>query len=315
MEQIKKRFNDDKAKLNVKLSWQSYAIIAGIGIILFLVAFLIPEKLLAKSIFIGIATSCLSSVLIFVVLKFFMSSADDLLVDQIKDVASEIYATNAHTEKTNQKLIEKIDTFIKDSIRPSTTEEKEALYEFFDKLKTDRCDSIIMCGYSMAHVFNNYRNRFIELLNNNVDVKVLLVDPESSSGQLMRDKLNREGLAKLHPVGEPHIRALRYIHEKINGCMPDKENSPRITVSKVSWIPSVTLILASNRNSDYFVLLEGINGFMLSNKLSRRLYSIHTSTIRDKRIEFYESHFKALWDENISNIYSGLEGFLTQTKI
>lgn len=92
----------------------------------------------------------------------------------------------------------------------------------------------------------------------------------------------------------------------------EKNCKPNITVGKISWIPSTTLVLAANNNNDYFVLLEGINGFMLNNKISRRLYNINQTTLRDMKIDFYESHFKALWKEadNQGNIYSDIIGVL-----
>lgn len=301
--------NTTKEKLAQRLSWQSYVIIGSIALGLASLTLLIPSDWAASTICMGIATSCFSSVLIFAILKIFMSDSNDILLDKIKNVTLNMLDVNNANRKSNEILTETLETFIKNASPKHTTVEKDALSEFFQKLKFEKCDQLIMCGYSMAHVFASDSSTFIELLKKNVRIKVLLVDPESSSGQLMRDKLHREGLSKLHEVGEPHKRTLRYINAINNQAYtPDSPN--QITVSKVSWIPSATIILASNKAENYYVLLEGINGFILSNKVSRRLYSVYASTEKDKKISFYTTHFEMLWAENEANIYHNLEEFI-----
>lgn len=301
--------NITKEKLTKRLSWQSYVIIGFISVGLGALTLLIPSNWAASTICMGIATSCFSSVIIFAILKIFMSDSNDILLDRMKDVASDMLVVNNANRKSNEMLTERLETFIKNANPQHTTAETDALRVFFQKLKFEKCDQLIMCGYSMAHVFESYKSTFVELLKNNVSIQVLLVDPESSSGQLMRDKLYREGLSKLHEVGEPHKRTLRYINA-INNQAYNPERPNQITVSKVSWIPSATIILASNKAENYYVLLEGINGFILSNKVSRRLYSVYASTEKDKKISFYTTHFNMLWAENKANVYHDLEEFL-----
>lgn len=303
------------------LNWNFYLIIAFI-VILSVFGFLFEKNESIKSIYIGVATGLISSFLINFFSKLYKSNANDAIISKIEDIADKMDDTNSKIAQNsenlikivtdnNKRLLEEFDVFIQNASSSGIMDENTALRDFFDKLKTDKCNSIIMCGYSMAHIFKNYERKFVELLNNGVNIKVLLVDPESSSGQLMRDKLSREGLEELHPVGEPHFRTLRYIHEIMISCS-EKNCKPNITVGKISWIPSTTLVLAANNNNDYFVLLEGINGFMLNNKISRRLYNINQTTLRDMKIDFYESHFKALWKEadNQGNIYSDIIGVL-----
>lgn len=289
---------DGKDKKQSRLVTAAYCIVILIGIITGIIAHFSTNNDF-DSLLWGLTSSCFFTVLVFTVLKFFLSNSDDILSHKID-------ALLLDKKNSDDLLVQRIEEMISLKIMELqyNTNERESLIQFFNSIKIDQIDRLYMIGYSMAHVFQQHKPDIVKLLQLNVDIRVMLIDPNSTAGTLMREKVG-----STHKIGEPHRRTLRYIDET-NTISRDKGS--KVTVSKVSWIPSSTIILAKNSHENYYVLLVGINGFIIDNTIDRRLYSVSNSTVKDEKINFFETHFEYLWNENKQNIYSDLKQYLKQ---
>lgn len=291
---------EDNDKRNKRLIFAVYTILVLIAIG---TGYLAYEKKIPDftSFFWGISSSFTATVFLYTILKFFLVNSDDVVIKRIDDIQKEKLISD-------EKLIHRIDEMMSSKIMPLSynINEAESLSKFFKFINLEKTDSIYLTGYSMAHVFQQHRNDFIEILNRKIEVKVLLIDPDSTAGQLMKERVG-----PTHIVGGPHRRTLRYIDE-INDSV---SNNSKIIVSKMSWIPSCSLILTKNSREDYFTLMIGVNGFNLNNankQAPRRLYSVINSTFKDEKIAFYQSNFEYLWEENSGNIYQDIKQYIKQ---
>lgn len=287
-------------KKDRKLKTASYIIIGLVGVVISsIVAYndFFPKL---TGYFWGISSSATFAFFIYIVLKYFLVNTDDIIIDKIDN-------NQAKQSESVEMIISKINSLKSSEMATESycTNEGEALNSFFRNINLEQTESIYMIGYSMAHVFQQHRQDFIKILKHKIKVNVLLVDPHSTAGILMKERVGTT-----HKVGGPHRRTLRYITE-INDL--DSNESSNITVSKVSWIPSCTVILAKNSKENFYVLMTGINGFNLDNSkksIPRRLYSINFYTYKDLKIEFFQSNFEYLWSENSKNIYTDINLYL-----
>lgn len=254
-----------------------------------------------SDILLGISTGLIGNVIIFMIMKYFMNSSDSVVINKIDEILKEQKISDDNMFRKVENMISAKMTELNYCIK-----EKDALTQFFSCVDLERTEEIYMIGYSMAHVFEQYRQDFIKYLEKCIKIKVILISPESTAGKLMAERV---GI--MHRVGEPHRRTLRYIDE-IN----DESNNDacKIEVAKVSWVPSCTIILTKSRNEDYFVLLKGINGFSLNNKIrgvDRRLYSVSTSSFCDERITFFKNNFEYLWNDLATEQYKDIKEYMS----
>lgn len=269
--------NRETKKYRKLLTFAAYIIVSLVAVIASIIGF---NSIGAwQSFLLGLSTSCLVTVFVFLVLQFFLASSDHSLLSNIDDLIS-------------LKLLE-----VK-----YNTDEHESLSVFFNNLENEKINQLDMIGYSMAHVFQQHEKDIKKLLAQKVRIRVILTDPDSIAGNLMKEKVG-----SYHKVGEPHKRTLRYINNINNSSLCSKV---KIEVSKVSWIPSCTIILGKRKN--YFRILLGINGFLLGKDIDRRLYTVSASNVKDDKFTFFESHFDKFWEENKANIYTNLNEYLNE---
>jgi hypothetical protein len=258
----------DKKKVRNRLKVAAYILIAALAIIFFLIAILyFKSNEVYKSIFLNLATDFVGAFLFFVILQFFLSDPDDVISEKLESMLA---LQNAKAE--------------------FQTQESSAFDEFFKNLKDKKITHVDLIGYSMAHVFQRYKNEIIEFVDGGAKIRVLVLNPDSTAGKLMIETVGEPEL-----VYEPHQRTMRYI-KNINMAiqqLPRHKNI--IEVRKISWVPSSTVAMARGGNR-FFSVLVGINGFILDNSINRRLYTITAFNYKDEKYSFFESHFDRLWE-------------------
>ena len=252
----------------------------------------------------GIATALLGNVFILAIMKLFSEGEDEALIKKIDTIIDDKKVLDETLHRNLENMISSKMTELN-----YTTIEKPALSQFFSQVDIDKTDEIYMVGYSLAHVFEQHRQDFIMFLKKDIKVKVILISPESTAGKLMAERVG-----KTHRVGEPHRRTLRYIDE-IND--DSSNNQCQIEVAKVGWVPSCTILLTINKDENYYVMLQGVNGFSLDNKIKgvdRRLYSVCTSTFKDERITFFKNNFEYLWSDPRTIKYQNIIEYLNENE-
>lgn len=285
-----------------------YVVHVSIAITFAVFAFL-PKWSDYRDFFCGIATALVGNVFILVIMKLFSEGDDEVLIGKLNTIIDDKKIMDDALRRDLENMISAKMTELN-----YTTVEKEALTQFFNKIDLDKIDEIYMVGYSLAHVFEQHHDDFVTYLRKNIKIKVILISPESTAGTLMAERVG-----KSHRVGEPHRRTLRYIDE-INDESLNNESlneQSQIEVAKVGWVPSCTIILTCNRNENYFVMLQGVNGFSLDNRIigvSRRLYSVCTSTFKDKRITFFKNNFEYLWNDSRTILYQNILEYLNENE-
>lgn len=253
-------------KVKHRLIQACYIFILIIAIVLFLLTYIIENQSL-NSYLLSLSSSCIGTVFFFLIFKFFLADSDTILLEKIDILISE-------------KFLSKRATF----------SEKEAMGIFFSSIDGCKMSKIYLIGYSMAHIFQQYQSEFVKYINEKTEIKILLIDPNSTAGSLMAETIGNVDL-----VQEPHFRSIKYIN-KINsmGC----NTKYNMKVKKINWVPSCNVIYAMHKDRSYSMCL-GINGFVLDDNIERRLYSIEKSKYKDKYIAFIESHFESLWNKGI----------------
>lgn len=253
-------------KVKSRLVQACYIFILIIAVVLYLLTYIIEDQGI-NSYLLSLSSSCVGTVFFILIFKFFLADSDSILLEKFDILISE-------------KLLSKRSTF----------SEKEAMEDFFTTINSCKISRICLVGYSMAHVFQQYQSEFVKYINEKIEIKVLLVDPNSTAGTLMTEVVGNSDLVK-----EPHLRSIKYIN-KINSMGHNSKYS--IKVRKINWIPSCNAIFAVHKDRSYSMCL-GINGFVLDSNIERRLYTIDKSIFKDKHIEFIESHFESLWNKGI----------------
>ena len=268
--------------------------------VVFILMALLPKFKDWDEIFFGISTGLIGNVIIFLIMRYFMANSDMEVINKIDQVLKQ-QATS------DDAMYRKVENMISSKMTELSysTKEKDALAQFFIRVNLEKTEEIYMIGYSLAHVFEQYRKDFIKYIEKCIKIKVILISPESTAGKLMAERVG-----KMQRVGEPHRRTLRYI-EEIN--VESNNDACKIEVAKVSWVPSCTIILTKNKNEDYFVLLKGINGFSLNNQIrgvDRRLYSVCTSSFKDERVTFFKNNFEYLWNDGATEHYKDIKEYM-----
>ncbi len=253
-------------KVKHRLIQACYIFILIIAVALLLLTYII-ENQNVNSYLLSLSSSCVGTVFFFLIFKFFLADSDTILLEKIDILISE-------------KFLSKRSTF----------SEKEAMETFFSTINGCKISKISLIGYSMAHIFQQYQSEFVQYINERTEIKVLLIDPNSTAGTLMTEVVGNTDL-----VQEPHSRSIKYIN-KINSMGHNSRNI--IQVRKINWIPSCNAIVAIHKDRSYSMCL-GINGFVLDSNIERRLYSIEKSNYKDKHVQFIESHFESLWNKGI----------------
>ena len=290
---------ENKNRKNNKYVWAINTIQILLAIIFILCA-LRAKTTTYIDVWLGIATGLIGNVIIFFIMRYFMENNDSEAIDKIDEILKKKTQSDEELHRRIENMISAKMTELNYS-----TDEKESLHQFFKRIDLEKTDEIYMIGYSLAHVFEQHRKDFIKYLQKNVKIKVILISPESTAGKLMAERVGR-----LHRVGEPHRRTLTYI-EEINE--EANNESCQIEVAKVSWVPSCTVILTKNDNASFYVMLLGLNGFSLNNKIrgvDRRLYSVCTSTFEDERISFIKNNYEYLWNDHATEKYTDIKGYL-----
>lgn len=203
-----------------------------------------------------------------------------------------IFNQFAYDEK--KTIIEELERIVKDTNgQEPIIEEKRALSLFFEYIGSRDVKKIDMFGYSMAHVFQQHKSNIIQLCNAKTKFRILLLDPDSTAGNVMKEHLSSDRY-----VDEPHKRSISYIEDVLESTTC--KITP-IEVKKTSWIPSCTMMIAELSDKS-FVMLIGINGFNLKDSKGKRLYRVNKYSMIEEEVTFYIRHFNHIWNSNLSKV-------------
>ena len=225
----------------------------------FLGIYTFSENQTTSGLLLGLSTELIGTIIIITILKFFLSDSDRS-IDEVLDI---LKSSNSKKQLSY------------------TCSERVALTKLGNELEKRKIGNIMMIGYSMAHVVQYLREILEEALENGATIKIMLLDPYSTAGTLMTEKVGDK-------VIEPHERTIRYINE-IN---ERSQTNNTIQVTKISWVPSCTIIQVENllNKQKLYTQLVGVNGFVLDDSVARRLYEINSSLVKDSKYMFFENH-------------------------
>lgn len=269
-----------------KLIIAAYAILIFVAIVCSFIAAFLTENTIARTILYGIASNCIFTTLVYTVLNFFMADPNEIIKEEMAQNNDKLTQT---INRTNEVVIKKIQTVI-DMTSPKSHElnEYKALDDFFSGIKDKEITNLDLVGYCMTHIFQHHQKDLAHLLDKNVKIRVMIIDPNSAAGEFMKAHVDQGP-----QNGDPYVLSSILI-EQINTNQTKKGKNNLIQFIPMDWVPCGAILMAHN-NTNYFSLLFGINGFSLKKIPDRRLYILETTDNKSAKFSFLSNHYEELW--------------------
>lgn len=272
--------------LRNKLVIAAYAILIFVAIVCSFIAACWTESSIARTILYGIASNCIFTTLVYTILNFFMADPNKIIKEEMTQNNDKLIQT---INRTNKDVIKKIQAVI-DITSPKSHElnEYKALDNFFSGIKDKEITNLDLVGYCMTHIFQHHQQDLVNLLDKDVKIRVMIIDPNSAAGEFMKAHVNQGP-----ENGDPYVRSSILI-EQINNNQTNNRKTNLIQFIPMDWVPCGAILMAHN-NTNYFSLLFGINGFSLKKIPDRRLYVLETTESKSAKFSFLSNHYEELW--------------------
>lgn len=224
-----------------------------------------------QNILLNIASGLITAVVVFLVLSLFF--ADNQL-------------------ELNDRLTQ-IERLLGENRQISTDSDPEEQLLEFDRRIAD-AQSLDLLGYSMAHLLASSKHSIASALTNGLKMRVVLLDPTTTAGDLMSQKVGTSDL-----VREPHDRSVRYLSEIKEIASGKSIIRGSLDIKLIPWVPSVYLNILDG-GQDKGVAIAGVNALTISNSNPRRLHYRLEKTRNPIEFGFYLDNFNEIWQADDS---------------
>ncbi|MEM7221890.1 MAG: hypothetical protein AAF495_02860 [Pseudomonadota bacterium] len=267
-----------KSRERRRLEIACYLFLLIISVILFgLAKYVLVENSIERLVIISLVTEFLGVVAIIAIFSFFLIDRDESLSRRISDL---------ETGMATQKSLE------------LTTDAEGDMFDLGTKLSSAK--SVDFVGYSMAGAFSRYRQQVVDALSRGLELRAIVLDPDSTAGTLMKETVGDPSL-----VSEPHERTVRYLAEIAQTAAEGSDQGGNVQVRKINWVPSVYMIIVKFDETKVEILL-GVNALTMVKGPKRRLFLEVDSAVDPEAASALMEQYESIWQKG-TTIYLGVQ--------
>jgi hypothetical protein len=168
---------------------------------------------------------------------------------------------------------------------------KEAQKKLTDENLLQSAEELDVLGYTLVGFLGSFRGAVIERVKQGAQVRVLIVDPKSIAGEVIRQN------SMAYPYEHYVVAALdhiRYIRDKLSESEKRIKGSFELRV--INWIPSCALIIVDRSKQSGMIDVAVNTPYYRTLPSEGRLHYILEREQEPRWFLFYSQQFDRLWE-------------------